>query len=189
MAVAQWPPRLLVGWQSLDSGNLKVCPLQSLFEVSRLLRVSMLICVFGLAFPLLAEDSVPGTSVAGVVMGPTNAGVAGARITLKQSGAASSTTSADATAVPLFAAIQPGNYELVVGPGYVDLDVRWSRDFYLVGAKKDKGPTATLGLDAFNVLNHVNCSGYVGVQTLPFFMQPVSALPVRRLQASFRIRF
>jgi hypothetical protein len=75
------------------------------------------------------------------------------------------------------------------GPGYASLDVRWSRDFYFVHAKKDKGPTATLGLDAFNVLNHVNYGGYVGVQSSPFFGEPVSALPVRRLQASFRFRF
>lgn len=149
----------------------------------------MPIVVFGLAFTLLAEDSVPGTSVAGVVMRPTDAGVAGARITLKQSGAASSTACADATGVSLLAAIQPGNYQLEVDPGYVGLHVRWSRDFYPAGAKKYKGATVTLGLDAFNVLNHVNYSGYVGVQTSPFFTQPVSTLPVRRLQASFRIRF
>ena len=75
------------------------------------------------------------------------------------------------------------------GPGYADVDLRWSRDFYLVHAKKDKGPVATLGLDAFDILNHVNYAGYVGVQTSPFFGRPVSALPVRRLQASLRFRF
>jgi hypothetical protein len=75
------------------------------------------------------------------------------------------------------------------GPGYAALDVRWSRDFYLNRTQKDKGPTVTLGLDAFNVLNHVNYTGYVGVQNSPFFGEPVSALPVRRLQASFRFRF
>src|SRR5262249_33868873 len=75
------------------------------------------------------------------------------------------------------------------GPGYAGLDVRWSRDFYLNRVKRDKGPTATLGLDAFNVLNHVNYSAYVGVQSSPFFGMPVAALPVRRLQASFRFRF
>jgi hypothetical protein len=75
------------------------------------------------------------------------------------------------------------------GPAYADLDLRWSRDFFLVRAKKDKGPTATLGLDAFNVLNHVNDSGYVGVLSSPFFGKPVAALPARRLQASLRFRF
>lgn len=75
------------------------------------------------------------------------------------------------------------------GPGFVGLDVRWSHDLYFVRAKKDKGPSATLGLDAFNVLNHVNYAGYVGVQSSPFFRQPVAALPVRKLQASFSFRF
>jgi outer membrane receptor protein involved in Fe transport len=75
------------------------------------------------------------------------------------------------------------------GPGYADLDLRWSHDFYLVRAKKEKGPMATLGIDAFDVLNHVNYPSYVGVLTSPFFGRPVSALPGRRLQASFRFRF
>jgi len=75
------------------------------------------------------------------------------------------------------------------GPGYADLDLRWSHDFYLVRAKKDKGPMATLGIDAFDVLNHVNYPSDVGVQTSPFFGRPVSAQPGRRLQLSFRFRF
>jgi hypothetical protein len=75
------------------------------------------------------------------------------------------------------------------GPGYADLDLRWSRDFYLVKAKKDRGPVATLGLDAFDVMNHVNYQSYVGVLTSPFFGKPVAAQPDRRLQASFRFRF
>ncbi len=75
------------------------------------------------------------------------------------------------------------------GPGYADLDLRWSRDFFLARAKKEKGPTVTLGLDAFNVLNHVNYMSYVGVLSSPFFGKPISALPPRRLQLSFRFRF
>ncbi len=75
------------------------------------------------------------------------------------------------------------------GPGYAQLDIRWSRDFFLVPSKKDKGPTATFGVDAFDVLNHVNYSGYVGNLSSPFFAQPVAALPVRRIQASIRFRF
>ena len=75
------------------------------------------------------------------------------------------------------------------GPAYADFDVRWSRDFYFVRAKKEKGPMATLGIDAFNVLNHVNYAGYIGVLSSPFFGKPVAAQPVRRLQASFRFRF
>jgi hypothetical protein len=75
------------------------------------------------------------------------------------------------------------------GPGYADLDLRWSRDFFLAAAKKDKGPTVTLGFDAFNVLNHVNYVTYIGVFSSPFFGKPVVAQPPRRLQASFRFRF
>jgi hypothetical protein len=75
------------------------------------------------------------------------------------------------------------------GPGYAELDLRWSRDFFLAPAKKDKGPTVTLGLDAFNVLNHVNYISYVGVLSSPFFGKPISAQPPRRLQVSFRFRF
>ena len=75
------------------------------------------------------------------------------------------------------------------GPGYADLDLRWSRDFFLAAAKKDKGPTATLGFDAFNVLNRVNYVGYIGDLSSPFFGKPIAAQPPRRLQASFRFRF
>jgi hypothetical protein len=75
------------------------------------------------------------------------------------------------------------------GPGYADLDVRWSRDFYLSKPKKDKGATTTFALDAFNVLNHVNYSGYVGNVSSPFFGRAVSAQPTRRLQATIRFKF
>jgi hypothetical protein len=75
------------------------------------------------------------------------------------------------------------------GPAYADLDLRCSHDFFLVRAKKDRGPTATLALDAFNAFNHVNYQSYVGVLSSPFFGEPVSALPARRLQVSLRFRF
>jgi hypothetical protein len=75
------------------------------------------------------------------------------------------------------------------GPGYLDLDLRWSRDFFLAAAKKDKGPTVTLGFDAFNVLNHVNYVSYIGDLSSPFFGKPIAAQPTRRLQMSFRFRF
>ena len=75
------------------------------------------------------------------------------------------------------------------GPGYVDLDLRWSHDFFLAAARKDKGPTATLGLDAFNIWNKVNYAAYVGNLSSPFFGYANSAQPPRRLQLSFRFRF
>jgi outer membrane receptor protein involved in Fe transport len=76
------------------------------------------------------------------------------------------------------------------GPGYADLDLRWSRDFFLVkGKKKDEGVKATLALDAFNVLNRVNYASFVGNLNSPFFGRAVAAQPPRRLQLSFRVKF
>ena len=75
------------------------------------------------------------------------------------------------------------------GPGYADLDVRWGRDFYLNKAKKDKGSVATIGLDAFDLFNHVNYAGYVGNMMSPFFMRPIAAMPPRRLQFTARFKF
>ena len=75
------------------------------------------------------------------------------------------------------------------GPGAADVDLRWWRDIFIEKSKKDKGPVATIGLDAFNVFNRVNFNNYVGVDTSAYFRHAVSAQPARRLQASFRIRF
>lgn len=75
------------------------------------------------------------------------------------------------------------------GAAYAVLDLRASRDFFLTRSKKDKGPTATLALDAFNVTNRVNYMTYAGTLTSPFFGQPVSAFPARRLQLGLRLRF
>lgn len=71
------------------------------------------------------------------------------------------------------------------GPGYLELDVRWSHEFFLSG-KGDKGPLAMLAVDAFNLPNHVNFSQYVGNLQSPFFGRAVSALPARRLQLTLR---
>jgi len=75
------------------------------------------------------------------------------------------------------------------GPGYADLDLRWSRDLHLNGAKDDAGPTANVGIDAFNVLNRVNDTRYIGTLTSPFFGRAVSAQPPRRIQVSLRFKF
>jgi len=74
------------------------------------------------------------------------------------------------------------------GPGYADLDIRWSHGFAFTAPKSAKA-TATIGVDAFNVLNHVNYSSYVGNISSPFFGRAISAQPPRRLQLSFRFRF
>jgi outer membrane receptor protein involved in Fe transport len=75
------------------------------------------------------------------------------------------------------------------GPGYADLDLRWSRDFNLNKSKKEKGPVATVGFDAFNAMNHVNFPAFVGDMSSPFFGKAVSALPARRLQLTVRVKF
>jgi hypothetical protein len=79
------------------------------------------------------------------------------------------------------------------GPGYADLDLRWSRDVFRRngsgGAAQTSGQSLTLGIDAFNVLNRLNYSRYIGTLTSPFFGQAISAQPARRLQLSLRFRF
>jgi carboxypeptidase family protein len=74
------------------------------------------------------------------------------------------------------------------GPGYVDLDLRWSRDFWSNHAKREGGPMARVGVDVFNVLNRVNYSSYVGTLTSPFFGRAVSAEAPRRMQLSLRFQ-
>ena len=77
------------------------------------------------------------------------------------------------------------------GPGAIMLDMRLARDFALHASKKKdtEGPTLTLALDAFNVLNHVNFGPPVGDLTLPFFGQPITATSARRLQVSLGFQF
>jgi hypothetical protein len=75
------------------------------------------------------------------------------------------------------------------GPGYADLDVRWSRNFYMAPAKRDKGPIATFAVDGFNVFNRVNYTAFVGNLSSPFFGKAVTAQPPRRLQLSLRFKF
>jgi hypothetical protein len=73
------------------------------------------------------------------------------------------------------------------GPGFAQLDLRWFHDFTFT--RKQDGPSARFALDAFNVTNRVNYASFVGNLSSPFFGQPVSARPPRRLQASFRFSF
>ena len=75
------------------------------------------------------------------------------------------------------------------GPGYADLDLRWSHDVFFNQAKKGAGPTITLAVDAFNALNRVNDTSYIGTLTSPFFGRAVAAQPPCRLQFSLRARF
>jgi hypothetical protein len=63
-------------------------------------------------------------------------------------------------------------------------DVRWSRDLQL-----SKARALTLSVDAFNVFNHPNFSGYVGNIRSPFFRSPTSVAPGRRLQVGAEMKF
>jgi hypothetical protein len=73
------------------------------------------------------------------------------------------------------------------GPGFFNFDLRWSHDTTFVEAGRKV--TLTAGIDAFNVVNKVNYSNYVGNESSPFFGQPISAQAPRRLQFSLRARY
>jgi hypothetical protein len=81
----------------------------------------------------------------------------------------------------------------LTGPGGATVDLRWSKEFSLKAAKNgkkaDDGPAVKVGLSAFNVLNRVNYTGYVGNQSSPFFGLPVAARPARRLQLNINFSF
>jgi Carboxypeptidase regulatory-like domain/TonB dependent receptor len=81
----------------------------------------------------------------------------------------------------------------LVGPGKVTLDLRWSKEFSLHpgrnGKDKKKGPSMTIGVDAFNVLNRVNLGTPVGNLSSPFFGRSVSAGPARLMQLSLGFKF
>jgi hypothetical protein len=44
-------------------------------------------------------------------------------------------------------------------------------------------------VDAFNVINRVNYSGFVGTLTSPFFGRAIAAQPPRRIQLSAGLHF
>ncbi len=75
------------------------------------------------------------------------------------------------------------------GPDYVGLDLRLAKDFALNASKKEKSPKITAAIDAFNVINRVNYSGYIGNLSSPFFGRAISSRPARRLQLSMRFVF
>jgi hypothetical protein len=81
------------------------------------------------------------------------------------------------------------------GPGYADVDLRWSRDVWRKGRgkgsgkSKDDAAALTVGLDAFNILNRTNFTTFIGTIDSPLFGQPISAQPPRRLQLSLRAKF
>jgi outer membrane receptor protein involved in Fe transport len=74
------------------------------------------------------------------------------------------------------------------GTGGATLDMRWSRDFPLHADRKEGLRLAT-SVDAFNLFNRVNYTSFVGNLSSPFFGQPVTAAPARRLQISVAVKF
>lgn len=74
------------------------------------------------------------------------------------------------------------------GPGYADVDLRWSREIAMTSGGAS-GPRAVVGIDAFNVFNRVNYSRYVGTLTSPFFGRAISAQAARQIQLSVRVKF
>jgi hypothetical protein len=77
---------------------------------------------------------------------------------------------------------------LLHGPGYIDLDLNLSHAFPLT-KDGNKGPTATLAVNSFNVINHENDVTYVGVASSPFFGHAVAAQPPRRMQLDLQLKF
>ena len=76
------------------------------------------------------------------------------------------------------------------GPGSATVDLRWSKEFLLKDkGKEGKGPAVTIGVDAFNVLNRTNYTGFVGNLSSPFFGLPVAARPARRIQLTLGFSF
>jgi hypothetical protein len=70
----------------------------------------------------------------------------------------------------------------------MNFDLNLSLDFVLTKAGKE-GPTAMIGVNSFNVLNHPNDVTYIGVISSPFFGQAVAALPPRRIQLDVEFKF
>jgi hypothetical protein len=75
------------------------------------------------------------------------------------------------------------------GPGLLNLDLNVEHDFHLSKAKEKKeGPTLTLALNAFNILNHVNDVTFIGVLG-PQLGRPAAAFPGRRMQLNLEFKF
>ncbi len=75
------------------------------------------------------------------------------------------------------------------GPGEATLDLRWSRAFPVWPRNGREPHRVTIAVDAFNVTNRVNYSGFVGNLSSPFFGRPVNAGSARRVQLGIRFSF
>jgi carboxypeptidase family protein len=75
------------------------------------------------------------------------------------------------------------------GPMYSDVDLRLSRRFVIGDAREHGTRYMEVRVDAFNALNQVNPTNYIGVLSSPLFGQANSALPARQLQLSMKASF
>jgi hypothetical protein len=75
------------------------------------------------------------------------------------------------------------------GPGSSMLDLRWKHEFAVGSGKDEEAPGWSIGVDAFNAVNRVNYSGFVGTQASPFFGRAIAAQPPRRIQLSAGVHF
>ncbi len=73
------------------------------------------------------------------------------------------------------------------GPRFLGVDVHVSKAIHL--EKNNHRPRAEIGLDAFNVLNHVNFENFIGTLSSPFFGRANAANPARELQLSLTFLF
>jgi hypothetical protein len=76
----------------------------------------------------------------------------------------------------------------MAGPGMIDLDLNLSHDFPLSKAQKE-AKVFTVSLNSFNVLNHPNYLGYIGVVSSSEFGKPVAAQAPRRMQLNVQFKF
>lgn len=68
-------------------------------------------------------------------------------------------------------------------------NVRWAKEIVLGKTTKGEGPSITIAVDAFNVLNRTNFSSFVGNLSSPFFGQPVASRPARQMQLTLGFQF
>jgi hypothetical protein len=78
---------------------------------------------------------------------------------------------------------RPGGRNTGKTDGYRNVDLALTRRFTM-GTR-----TFEARVEAFNVLNTVNYDEYVGALLSPFYGQPVSAFPKRRIQLAGTMRF
>jgi hypothetical protein len=72
---------------------------------------------------------------------------------------------------------------------YANVDIRLSKRFVLGSHREHGTKYLEMRIDAFNALNQVNATNYIGVLSSPLFGQANSALPARQIQLSMKSSF